>query len=758
MEKRISRLRIFLLLFAASWLAASAAVAQVFNINFPDPPFVVGQTYSVVYSYDGSFPVGTRIGVLLELPSGELFGPVGEVIADGAVIDFPLQFSIPIEARAAESIRLAAYRGNFNRSGRRDFTLHDMVVLEGVTIVFNAGPATNNGFNLYGATDRELITHPTNLSDLIDPELRFNLWLLDGFDQGAPQFIPRLEYSIDGCASFQPLNYTSPPNSSGLPDHFLYQNGFPYTVSIPTELRDQTEVHLRWSQPENLGQNTQRWQLYEARRQSGQRQDIDLNISSLAHPALVMGEAEALASTAEKLSFCRIPIGYSSPAMTVTLTNAGTDILNLGGLAIDGDHPSDFQLESDSCSGQLITPETACTFEVRFAPSLQGTRNAKISISSGSGNELLAITLQGVGVPPPLTIVPSALDFGQISAGSSASDMLLILNTSAITRTFGELSLGGEHADEFEIEFNDCSQQALAPGQLCRVGLKLTPVNDGPKSARIEILSNAYTSPDRVDLLGAGVTSQLSITPQSLDFGTLGNDQTASLPFLVRNEGSADVVISALQGPNPPFEIEAIDCAPLPAVLAPDATCTVGISVQSSGLDGSFSDVVQVIHDAGSGPNTVNLKVRFEPPPLSADLAVAVQSPAGSPPGGSASFGVTVVNQGPEPATQALVQFSLPAHTSLISLSAANAVCGQLGEALACSRLSALPADSEWQIVLDLNVDLDAPTGLVTGQVTVSAAEGDPDLDDNQAPLLLQINAPELFQDRFENSVGDFNG
>jgi hypothetical protein len=748
---RRSKLTPFFLL-VVGWLFVSPVLGQVTNVQFPQPPYTIGETYAVTLDYDGSFDTGSRLGVLLELPSGELFGPVGEAITDGAVVDFPIQFSIPLEARHAESIRLAAYRGNFNRSGRLDFTMDDLVVMEGVTAIFNSGPATNNGFNVYAATDRELITHPTDLSDLDNPVLRFNYWAVDGFFDVDPQLIPRLEYSIDGCASFQPLNYTTPPNNSSLPDHYLHQNGFPYTVEIPSTLQSHSEVHLRWWQPENPGQNTRRWQMYEARRQSEEREDINLNISPLAHAELVASEPEAYFSSTQKLSYCRIPVGSSSSAMTVTLTNAGTESLVFDNLVIGGDHAADFHVDGDGCSGMLIEPEAECSFEVTFSPTSQGTRNAQIVVEAGSGSDPLNIELEGVGVAPPLTFVPSPVDFGEINLGFSVTRMILILNTSAIARPLGTISLAGEHADEFEVMFNNCDDYVLAPGELCRVELELTPETEGPRFAQLEIPSNAYTTPDHIDLLGEAVHIEVSINPVHLDFGSLTHDESASLQFTIVNEGSVEVVINALLGPNLPFEVEDIECGPLPYLLAPEGACTIEVRVESGGLQGMVSDSIRVIHDAAGSPDTVTVTVNFEPPPSSADLAVSVQGPLHPiPRGASASFGITVSNQGPDAANVALAQLSLPQYTTLESLTAPEAVCGQFGEGLACSRLTALHADSEWQIELRLAVDSDAPESAVEGEVVVSAAEDDPDAEDNQSALSMEITDSALFQDRFED-------
>lgn len=245
------------------------AQAQVTNINFDAPPYVVGQEYEVTFDYDGSYDNGSSISVALVDIDGN-FTILSTFTTAGAVAAEELSFTIPDVDMDFEEIRLIAYEGStLNNTNRIDFTLDDFIVAQGFTAVFNSGPATDNGFDMYAAGNREMLTKAYDLTDKENLELRFNYWALGGTidANGDLPVIPRLEYSTNGGASFSALDYTTPVNGSDLDDNFLYQSSFPYVVEIPASLLNETAVHFRWSQPLNGGLNQDHWQLYEARLQ-----------------------------------------------------------------------------------------------------------------------------------------------------------------------------------------------------------------------------------------------------------------------------------------------------------------------------------------------------------------------------------------------------------------------------------------------------------------------------------------------------------
>ena len=93
------------------------------------------------------------------------------------------------------------------------------------------------------------------------------------------------------------------------------------------------------------------------------------------------------------LSFPIRSVGSTSIAQTITLTNTGDAVLQIGGVSLSGSSPSDFVLSS-SC-GSSLSPNAQCTLSVSFAPTASGIRNANIQIVSNAASSPDLIQLSG---------------------------------------------------------------------------------------------------------------------------------------------------------------------------------------------------------------------------------------------------------------------------------------------------------------------------------------------------------------------------
>ena len=89
------------------------------------------------------------------------------------------------------------------------------------------------------------------------------------------------------------------------------------------------------------------------------------------------------------------PGEHSSPTL-FTIANTGiTDIL-LGSLSLSGDTPIDFQIVSDTCTGELLSGGGVCTIAIQFVPTARGARRANLLVPTDEPEAPeLAIELKG---------------------------------------------------------------------------------------------------------------------------------------------------------------------------------------------------------------------------------------------------------------------------------------------------------------------------------------------------------------------------
>jgi hypothetical protein len=118
-------------------------------------------------------------------------------------------------------------------------------------------------------------------------------------------------------------------------------------------------------------------------------------------PFAVMGSgvaADTLAAGPERLSFGSVPAQTQSAPQTVTLTN-GSESTAITALSKSGPAADDFVIDTDSCTGAVLPPHATCTFNVRFAPSQTGERDAALEVQGATlGNAYPSVSLSGAGV------------------------------------------------------------------------------------------------------------------------------------------------------------------------------------------------------------------------------------------------------------------------------------------------------------------------------------------------------------------------
>ncbi|GEM_PF-4728930 len=110
--------------------------------------------------------------------------------------------------------------------------------------------------------------------------------------------------------------------------------------------------------------------------------------------------------SATSLSFAPQTTGSPAGAQTVTLTNTGTEALNVSAVFLSGINAGDFSITQDSCSGKVIAAGASCVFSVDFTASNTSTENAVVNIVSNSPTALKEVSLSGVVTPPNPSVTP----------------------------------------------------------------------------------------------------------------------------------------------------------------------------------------------------------------------------------------------------------------------------------------------------------------------------------------------------------------
>lgn len=121
------------------------------------------------------------------------------------------------------------------------------------------------------------------------------------------------------------------------------------------------------------------------------------------------------------LSFGSLNVGVTSAPMPVTLTNTGNATLNIASISITGANSGDFA-QTSNC-GETLAPNSQCTVNVTFTPSVIGAESASLQFADDAADSPQQVALSGSGtnVPPGYSIAasPTSLTIVQGQSGTT---------------------------------------------------------------------------------------------------------------------------------------------------------------------------------------------------------------------------------------------------------------------------------------------------------------------------------------------------
>ena len=132
----------------------------------------------------------------------------------------------------------------------------------------------------------------------------------------------------------------------------------------------------------------------------------------------------AVSLSPTSLAFGSQPVGKTSTARTVTLSNTGNAALSITSLAVKGTNASNFA-QTNTC-GRSVAVGAHCTISVKFTPSASGSRTASVSISDNARGSSQTVSLSGTGTltaaaAPVDGLSPTSLAFGNQSVGTTST-------------------------------------------------------------------------------------------------------------------------------------------------------------------------------------------------------------------------------------------------------------------------------------------------------------------------------------------------
>jgi Right handed beta helix region/Abnormal spindle-like microcephaly-assoc'd, ASPM-SPD-2-Hydin len=304
--------------------------------------------------------------------------------------------------------------------------------------------------------------------------------------------------------------------------------------------------------------------------------------------------------SAASLAFNNQPVGTTSPAQTVTLTNTGVSALGISSIASF----NNFFAESNTCGASLAAGKS-CTISVTFTPQSLTPYSGHVTITDTDGTSPQTVTLAGTTVGSAKgKISPLNLNFGNVVFKKPSAAMTATLtNAGTADLIVTSIAFTGANSADFS-QANTCGS-LLAVNASCSISVTFTPKSIGARTAALVIASNATNSPQTVSLSGTGI-SGISVSPLWVGFGGVRVGVTSpSQSVTVTNLSAAALTMSSISitGTNPGDFTENNSCV---SQLAGGAACTISLTMTPQ-ANGSRAAALNINDSDPTSPQTVTL-------------------------------------------------------------------------------------------------------------------------------------------------------
>jgi hypothetical protein len=313
-----------------------------------------------------------------------------------------------------------------------------------------------------------------------------------------------------------------------------------------------------------------------------------------------------------EIDFEGLVIETQGVARRLEIANPGSATLSIDEVRLTGESAADFTKGQDGCSGTELGPGRRCAVELQFRPRSRGTKSAKLVLRSNLPGTSPEVVLSGRGMAPEMTLSRSRLDFAAVRQSESQDLRVEITNSGEAPLSFSEIRFTGTQSAEFNLAVDTCRSRPTAPGATCRLIVRFAPRGNGPRSANLQVVSNAPDGSALMLLRGSGLPAplpKLEFSPTSYDFGPRAVGQRSDVVTLtVTNSGEGRLEISSfrLGGRDAgDFRIVAGTCQGLPHVV-PGGDCSVGVRFTAGAL-GPRSASLRIEHNGPQGAATIQL-------------------------------------------------------------------------------------------------------------------------------------------------------
>ncbi len=226
------------------------------------------------------------------------------------------------------------------------------------------------------------------------------------------------------------------------------------------------------------------------------------------------------------LDFDSVRVGIAD-TLLITITNTGNITLQIDSLAKIGSDTANF--DAIGTIPMSLAPGGIATLGVSFEPDNTGSFSASLRFFSDSFGGDSLVALQGVGVEPVLSAMPSFILFGNVRVNSTKGDTITFYNQGTATLHVTQIQVD----PPFSIDPDTFS---VSPGDSAKREVLFTPPAVQTFQRVLSIQSDGGNA--QITLHGSGVQPIMAVTPLMINFGKVPLDSTKTDSVQIINAGT----------------------------------------------------------------------------------------------------------------------------------------------------------------------------------------------------------------------------
>jgi uncharacterized cupredoxin-like copper-binding protein len=296
------------------------------------------------------------------------------------------------------------------------------------------------------------------------------------------------------------------------------------------------------------------------------------------------------------LEFGAVTVGATTQK-TFTIRNTGTAPLVVSEIR------SNDNAVTVSPTSARVSPSDALPVTVTFAPTAAKPYSGSVTVVSNASSASSRVSVSGTGATTevPVLSLSGDLEFGAVTVGATTQKTFTIRNTGTAPLVVSEIR---SNDNAFTVS---PTAVTVTPSSATAVTVAFTPAAAKSYNGSIVLLNNgvAGTSTVRVSGSGAVVGSRvISISPATLDFGSVGVGVQADKYFSISNTGDEELRVTGVTSSNAvfvPFQTT--------GSVQPGKTENFTVLFKAASA-GTFSGTIAVTSNATAGANTLAATAR----------------------------------------------------------------------------------------------------------------------------------------------------